>query len=144
MTGGVQDGVFHPTDVVITSAPLTLNLDTPLDFASIPGFAIQNGGYFDVKDGVVTAGYIEASTNTVGLYLDLTVEYGPLGGAQIFNAFTDPDIVVSNTDGFAGVTYSVVSVPEPSSYELALIATGALFLVVKSNWFMARRSRVAS
>jgi hypothetical protein len=143
---GLQDNATSlPTEVIIDSVPSYpdgyWNLPQPFDngpMAANDGFTATGG--FTVTDGQITAAGADFNYQPVGFggeraAADLEFDYG--GYNQVSDSgYPEPYMIGDN--GFAGVTYTLAAVPEPSRYGLLFL--GAMALFAGKGFFRARYS----
>jgi hypothetical protein len=132
---GVLEGLTNglsvdPTDILITSAPVT-GLSYPFEMS--PTSFTYSGG-FTVSGGVVTGADFTAGTDADGdVLLGLNAFFG-----NGFGIVGTSD-AAANGSGFAGATYTPVGVPEPANWVLMLVGFGGLGAAMRS-----RRKRAAA
>ncbi len=125
---GLQNNASStPSDILIFSAPAGLGISSSLPYSlEAHGWNLSGdaeGASITVSNGAITSSTdYEASIVSQDDYLSLNVplivngvEEGPLNGLEIDTKY------VSNTEGFAGVTYTLAT-PEPASWALGLVA----------------------
>jgi hypothetical protein len=143
--GLTNNGTSTPSDIILTSIPLGFSINVP------PSYSLKNNGWnlsgdaegasFTVTNGVITSATdYEASLAAHNGYLSFdvplvvnNVELGPLNGFQYGSPY------VSNTAGFQGVTYTIISAPEPASWSLAVVGALALAVAIRRRPFFLRR-----
>jgi PEP-CTERM motif-containing protein len=121
-------GTSTPTDIIITSAPLALEIDTPADINTYPYPTIT--GSFTVSSDAISGGsllasYVSGYDTLASLRLNGSNTYNSLG---LIYAGEPP--ITGNDGGFSGATYTyagIDNVPEPSTYALLLFGAAALF-----------------
>jgi hypothetical protein len=130
-----------PSDIILTSFPPGLDIPSSAPYSlndngwNLAGDA--DGQFIVVSNSLITSATdYEATISGQQDFFSLNVpfilndvEQGPLNGLQY-----GPDAEVSNFDGFSGVTYTLVTIPEPAKVALLLIS-----LVMLGSWCPFRR-----
>jgi hypothetical protein len=133
---GLTDNATGPaSNVVVDGYPAGLGLPTP----PITVFMMQNPNIFTVSNATVTAAdFLAVAVPSVLLRLN----WSALGINELSHQTTTGDQATFNEEGFAGVTYTPVSVPAPLlatgrvAASVTLLATGLATL-----WPLRRRLR---
>jgi len=110
LIGLASSGSSTPNDVIVTSAPSSLDITTPLDLTSVFGTVTVSGSSLTLD-----AGNLNASTPDHLYSLNLTPTGNSLvysGGAEVFNS--------------EAPTFNLDSAPEPSTYAMLLGGLGLL------------------
>jgi len=104
LVGLNSTGISAPTEVIIDSAPSSVDITTPLDLSSVVGTVTVSGSSLTLD-----AGNLSASTPDHQIVLNLTPTGNSLAnnaGAEVFNS--------------EAPTFNLDSAPEPSTYAMLL------------------------
>jgi hypothetical protein len=130
-------GVAATSARVLTSTSAQAVADPTLNW--VTGSDYVNSNRFDVS----SAGVITAASFYAGFYNGTTLLLNGFAGLNNFQT----SYSVSNSDGFAGVTYtpvaSAAAVPEPASWAMMILGIGAIGFALRRRTVATRVSYAA-